>query len=68
MRGIAPRGRSYGPKPRTVAERTTEMTLFLYGCTDKRLAETTVGELVARHRLAERECEYALIVARGKRA
>ncbi len=58
----------YGTKQRTVADRTNEMTLFLYGCTDNRLAETTVGELAARHGLGQRECEYALTVARQKRA
>lgn len=58
----------WGPKVRTVAEHSTEMTMFLYQCTDQRLAAVTVDNLVARHGLDAKDCEYALTIARQKRA
>jgi hypothetical protein len=59
---------NYGPKKRTKLDCTTEMRLFLYGCTDGRLASVTVDDLIARHGVDRKMAEYELTVARQKRA
>lgn len=58
----------YGTKQRTVLDRTTAMTSLLYGCTDKALAGLTVDTLVTSYGVPVKDAEYALTVARGKRA
>lgn len=52
---------------RTRADRKTEMTLFLYQCTDAALAATTEGDLIARYGVDRRTVEYELTIARRKR-
>lgn len=68
MRGIAPRGRSYGPKPRTFAERRAGLALELYGCTDAALEGVSVNQLALRHGLSAKEVEHELAIARQRRA
>ncbi len=52
---------------RTVADRTAEMTHFLYFCSEGALANVSVDQLVVRHKLDRKACEYALGLARQKR-
>lgn len=53
---------------RTAADRRTEMTLFLYGCSDAAFNAVTADWLAARHGLPARDCEYELTIARQKRS
>jgi len=44
------------------------MTAFLYGCRPERLAALTVADLVGTFRVDARAAEYALVIARQRRA
>jgi hypothetical protein len=44
------------------------MIQFLYGCRPIVLGAVTVDDLVNRHGLDRRSCEYELTIARQKRA
>lgn len=60
--------RSYGPQKRTVQDKRTTMIQFLYGCRPVVLGTVTVDDLVNRHGLDRKSCEYELTIARQKRA
>lgn len=60
--------RSFGAPKRTLADKRTTMIQFLYGCRPIVLGAVTVDDLVNRHGLDRRSCEYELTIARQKRA
>lgn len=64
------RPRRHIPKPNSigVAEAKAQLAMLLCGCTDERLASFTPEYLAGNHRVPVRECEYALMIERQRRA
>lgn len=60
--------RSFGPQKRTVADKRTTMLQFLYGCRPVVLKTVTVDDLVNRHGVDRKACQYELQIAIQKRA
>lgn len=58
----------YPDKQLSVAAAKGEMVSFLYTCRPDRLADVTVDDLVARHRVDAKVAEYELTIARQKRS
>ena len=52
----------------TQVEAKAQLARLLYGCRPEKLAEYTVDGLARMYRVAPREIEYALTIARQKRA
>lgn len=65
MRGNASR---YADKRETQANARARLTTLLYACRPHMLSTFTPDQLAATHNVPVKECEYALIVARQKRA
>lgn len=65
MRGNASR---YADKKETQANARARLSRMLYTCRPHMLATFTPDQLAATHNVPVKECEYALIVARQKRA
>lgn len=65
MRGNA---RKYPDKKEGQANARARLTQLLYACRPHMLATFTPDHLAATHNVPVKECEYALTIARQKRA